>query len=307
MRRCALFLLLVLLAVGLAAGQKFNCFSLIAGKKATSDGSLLLGHNEDDGGQLFVSAFKVNAGDHRRNEALMARIDALLPANRASLGFLWLQLPNQEYADSFFNEKGVVVTSDACGSREDRAELVGNGIGYLLRRAIAEKARSAREAVKLAGDLIDHFGYSDSGRTYIIADSSEGWLLQVVRGKHWVAQRVADDEIAVIANCYTIGRVDLADKENFQGSPDIVDYAVKRGWYRPEPDVEFDFAKAYSEPDNYRSMENVLRQWRGTNLLADKDCQLTDRFPFSFKAKKRSSSATSSACCATTWREPTTI
>ena len=117
--------------------------------------------------------------------------------------------------------------------------------------------------MRIAGELVAQFGYSASGRTYIIADAREGWLLHVVNGKHWIARRVPDNEVAVIANCYTIGAVDLNDRDNFLGSPDIIDYAVQRGWYNPEKDGAFDFARAYSNPDELDSHEQHLAPMAG--------------------------------------------
>jgi len=81
--------------------------------------------------------------------------------------------------------------------------------------------------------------------------------------------------------------VNLKDKENFMGSPDIIDYAVKRKWYNREKDGKFDFAKVYSGRENLKSMGNILRQWRATNLFSKKQYGIEDRFPFSFTPKKK--------------------
>ena len=156
----------------------------------------------------------------------------------------------------------------------------------MLRRLVAERASSAREGVKIAGQLIEKYGYYSSGRSYAIADSKEGWLLHVVKGKHWIAQRVPDNQTAVMANCYTIASVDLKDKINFLGSDDIVDYAIKRGWYLPDRDGEFNFARVYTAPGNIKTEVNALRQWRGINLLSKKKYKMGAQFPFSFISKK---------------------
>ena len=96
---------------------------------------------------------------------------------------------------------------------------------------IAQRARTAREGVTLAGGWIEQFGYVDSGRTYVIADPHEAWLLAVVNGRHWVARRVADDEVVVLPNVYVTDTVDLSDAKNFLGSGDLIDYATGRGWF----------------------------------------------------------------------------
>ncbi len=143
----------------------------------------------------------------------------------------------------------MTVASDNCPSREDKPELTDGGIGYMLRRLVAERARTAREGVLLAGKLVERFGYIDSGRTYIIADPDEGWLFCVVNGKHWLARRVPDNEVAMVANTYTIRAVNLRNKANFLASADIVDYAKSRGWYDPQTDGPFDFRQGLCQPE----------------------------------------------------------
>ena len=287
MRKQAIFFLFISLASWMRAGDDgLNCFTVVAGKDASIDGSVLLAHNEDDSGRLQLNIHKVPAQERRRGEVFTLKSGAALPHAGAMPGLLWLEIPGSDFADSYVNEFGVAVTSDACFSREDKGELSEGGIGYSLRRLIAERARSARDGVRIAGELISRFGYNAPGRAYIIADPDEGWMLHAVKGKHWVARRVPDNEVAVIANRYTIGRVDLNDADNFQGSSDIVSYAVARGWYDPNKDGAFDFARAYSDPGNYADMRNVMRQWRGNDLLAAKPQKLGAPLPFSFKPRR---------------------
>ena len=287
MRKHAVLIIFIFLASWLqAGGDDLNCFTIVAGKKASADGSVLLAHNEDDSGKLLLNIHKVQAQERRRNEVFTLKSGISLPHAGSIPGLLWLQIPGSDFADAYINEFGVAVTSDACFSREDKGELHEGGIGYSLRRLVAERARSAREGVRVAGELITRFGYNAQGRAYIIADPGEGWLLHAVKGKRWVARRVPDNEVAVIANRYTIGRVDLGDGENFLGSPDIVSYAVSRGWYDPGRDGAFDFARAYSDPNNYADMRNIMRQWRGNDLLAAKPQKLGASLPFSFKPRR---------------------
>ncbi|MCX6558315.1 MAG: C69 family dipeptidase [Candidatus Aminicenantes bacterium] len=287
MRKIAILIIFIFAAAWLPAGDDhFGCFTIVVGKEVSADGSVLLAHNEDDYGRLLVNVYKVAAQEHGKGDSVVLANGLTLPQVKNTAGMLWLEIPESEVADAFVNEYGVAVASDSCPSREDKPELVKGGIGYMLRRLVAERAQTAREGVRIAGELVSQFGYKSSGRTYIIADAGESWLLQIVMGKHWVAQRVPDNEAAVIANCYTIGPVDLGDQNNFQGSPDLIDYAVQRGWYNPEKDGEFDFARAYSNPANLADMRNTLRQWQGINLLAAKSRKLEERLPFSFKPKR---------------------
>jgi dipeptidase len=288
MRKIAIFIIFVFTAAGLpASDDHLNCFTIVVGKGASADGSVLMAHNEDDYGRLLVNIYKVPAQEHGKGDSVVLPKGGItLPQVKNTAALLWLEIPEYEFSDSFVNEYGVAVASDSCPSREDKPELVKGGIGYMLRRLIAERAQTAREGVRIAGELVAQFGYSSSGRTYIIADAGEGWLLHIVNGKHWIAKRVPDNEVAAIANCYTIGPVDLGDPKNFLGSPDLIEYAVQRGWYNPEKDGDFNFARAYANPSDLADMRNILRQWQGINLLAAKSSKVEEHLPFSFKPRR---------------------
>jgi dipeptidase len=152
---------------------------------------------------------------------------------------------------------------------------------------VAERAKTARDGVLLAGRLVEQFGYIDSGRTYIIADSDEGWLFCVVNGKHWLARRVPDDEVAMVANTYTIRTVNLQNKANSLASADIVDYARSRGWYNPQTDGPFDFAKVYASPKAATHPNNIGRQWSGLSDVARDKLEPGPNLPFSVVPKRK--------------------
>jgi len=265
----------------------YNCYSILVGKEAAADGSVLLAHNEDDWGERVVNLYKVPAQTHQKGDSVTLHRGGKLAQTPQTYAYLWLEMPGLEFSDSYINEYGVTVTSDACPSKEDQAEITDGGIGYQLRRLMAERARSAREAVKTGGELIDKFGYVSSGRTYCIADDKEAWMLSVVKGKHWIARRIPDNQVAIIPNYYTIDYINLKDTLNFMGSPDIIDYAVKRGWYKPEIDGRFNFRQAYGNKRDLKQSVNTARHWVILNQLSEKQYQIDEDFPFSFVPKQK--------------------
>lgn len=197
-----------------------------------------------------------------------------------TLAYIWAEIPGLSFSDSYLNEWGVCVTSDNCPSREDRPQLEQGGIRKMLRRLVAERARSARDGVLLAGRLIERFGYGDSGRTYIICDPREGWLLCAINGKHWVATRVPDNQVAMVANTFTLRAIDLADTSRFLGSTDIIDYAIERAWYDPAADGPFDFAAVYANPHSARHASNMDRHWGGLRHVSATPVARGDELPF---------------------------
>ncbi len=263
--------------------SSFDCFSVLAGKNATIDGSVMFAHNEDDYGDRIVNWYKVPQLTHTGEEMITMKNGGAIPQVKETWSYLWLEMPEMEFSDSYMNEWGVTIGSDACSSREKKGELTDGGIGYWLRRAMAERAKTAREAVKIGGALVEQFGYTSSGRTYCIADPNEAWMLAVVNGKHWVAERIPDDEVAIIPNYYTITTIDLADTMNYYGSSDLVEYAKTNKWYNPNKDTVFNFREAYSDPGNLKNMGNIVRHWSSINILAENQYEIDDEFPFSFK------------------------
>jgi dipeptidase len=289
----ALFTLTFFLSSYLSIAQdnyenNYNCFSILVGKGATADGSVMFAHNEDDWGERVVNWYIVPYEYYGSDaDSIILKRGGRIAQAKETYRYLWFEIPELEFSDSYFNEYGIVIASDACSSREDDPELTNGGIGYRLRRAMAERAKTAKEAVKIGGRLIDEMGYASSGRTYCIAGPDGAWMLSAVKGKHWVAERIPDNQVAIIPNYYTITTVDLSDTVNFLGSPDLIDYAVQRGWYDPEKDGEFNFRKAYSDEGNLQSLGNRARHWITINALSAKQYDIDDELPFSFIPKKK--------------------
>jgi dipeptidase len=263
------------------------CFSIVAGKNASADGYLIVAHNEDDPPGQIVNHHKIPRTRHAPDEKVRLLNGGELNQAEYTWAYLWSEMPGMLFSDGYVNEWGVSITSDKCSSREDKPEITDGGIGYMLRRLVAQRARTARQGVLLAGELVERFGYIDSGRTYIICDPDEAWFFCVVKGKHWLAQRVPDNEVAMVANTFTIRRVDLADKDNFLGSDDIITYAVSRGWYDPKKDGPFDFAAVYANPEVAASPYNLGRLWNGLKYVAAKPIPLGTQLAFSVVSERK--------------------
>ena len=264
-----------------------GCFAVVVGKDASPDGSVIMAHNEDDDPPQIVNHYKVPRKKHASGEKVRLRNGGELDQVEETWSYIWSQMPGVLFSDGYINEWGVSIKSDMCPSREDKPEITDGGIGYMLRRLVAERAKTARDGVRLAGRLVERFGYIFSGRTYIICDPDEGWLFSVVNGKHWMAKRVPDNQVAMMANTYTIHRVDLSDKDNFLASDDIIEYAISRGWHKPQQDGPFDFAAAYADADAASSLYNFGRRWGGLRYVTDKAIPLGPDLPFSVVPRRK--------------------
>jgi dipeptidase len=163
------------------------------------------------------------------------------------------------------------------------------------------RARTARQAVRLIGALVEEHGFlytwaARGGVALPIADKDEIWLLEIfgpeetwspqsgTPGGVWCAQRLPDDAVGVSANRSRIGRVDLEQPDRFMASPNIFTLARQLGfWNEEEP---FVWSEVYGEAGE---RGNVLREWRVLSVLAPSQNLATsgdphaDRYPFSVK------------------------
>jgi dipeptidase len=273
------------------------CYTIVAGKKATVDGAVLFAHNEDDGGREFVNFWKVPGQLHKPGETVRLVHGGSLPESDSTWEFSWIECVNQSFSDFYMNEWGVTLASNACTSKVTDAEVTQGGIGYMLRRIVAQRAKTAREGVKIAGRLLDKFGYAAQGsygRTLVIADKNEAWLLDILPGKYWIAERVPDDAVVLQPNIYVIRKVDFSDTVNFIFcKKDIRKYAQKHHWYCPGKNATFDFSYIFSDFRSRHFAERGYdtRQWRGQEFISGKSISVTEAkksgLPFSVKPNRK--------------------
>ena len=245
-----------------------ECTVLIAGKNTTVDGSILFAKTEDDGPRDIDYFWHIPRKKFKPGSFIRLQAGGTIPQVEETYAYFWDECPGSSFSNGIINEWGVAFGSNGCTSKEDSAEevearrdLVNGGLGFKFRMILAERSKTAREAVLLAAELLDKYGYNASGRNLNIVGPNEAWQLQMVRGKNYVARRVQDDEVAIIANTFSIREVDMEDKDNFVCSPGLIDYAVKRGWYDPASGEKFDFAKAYAPQRAHCHPANTHRQW----------------------------------------------
>lgn len=152
------------------------------------------------------------------------------------------------------------------------------GLNYSdLSRIAMERAKTAREAARIVGDLIDQYGYATyGGNSHLFADANEGWvLINFAGGKGlWVAERLGPDAIRVSRPGY-IGEVpaDYLKHPDFMGSPNLISFAVEQGWFDPKQNQPFNVNKIYGDGkmrhELVELMEKRLQKLRGKISLAD--------------------------------------
>ena len=196
-----------------------------------------------------------------------------VPPSKNGMAGLWFEFPGR-IDDSYVNENGVCIASHETPSMENGR--AGRHL-YKLQTKAFRKARSAREAVRIIGTGLRWKACQESGRTFLIADSREGWVLSVVKGRTWVAQRVPDDEIMIISGRFNIQETDLRDTANFIGSKRLARKARREGW---------NFAKTYSAPSILPGPENTEAYAKARELFFGDSLSLEEA-PFSSRPVRK--------------------
>ena len=285
------------------------CTTIIVGKYASKTGRVIVGHNEDAGGRSLHQQFFCPGGKHAPGEVVSGEPGmAKVPQVPETLDVYWSNMlapaPGSSFDQGFANEAGLVICSNAGGSAFDAesTDLTDGGVAFLLRRLMAERAKTAREAVEVARELLERYGYAGEARNYTVADRDEAWVINAVRGRRFVAKRVPDDCVMLISNALAIRTVDRSDTANVVASADLVEYAVAQGRYTPaHPSSfdDFDFARAYQSDDNRRNPEKSIRLREGWLAITGKYFEDELHYPEAMPPKAPMSSLSSALIQAT--------
>ncbi len=224
------------------------CTSLIAGKGATADGSVMITYAADSH-TLYGELYSRPAANHEPG-AMRKVYDW---DSGRYLGEI-PEVPHTYATIGNMNEHGLTISESTWGGREELVDTTGIiDYGSLIYIAL-ERSRTPREAIKVMTDLVKDYGYASSGESFSIADANEAWIMELIgkggkeKGAVWVARRIPDDCISGHANHSRIHRFPMNDKENCIYSPDVVKFAKKQGYYSGN-DKDFSFSRAYAITD----------------------------------------------------------
>lgn len=221
------------------------CSDLIVGKKASTDGSVLISYSADAHtlyGELYHWAGKTHPKGTMRE---IREWDSNKP-----LGFI-PEVPVTYNVVGNMNEHQVAITESTWGGREELHDPKGiMDYGSLIYVAL-QRSKSAREAIKVMTDLVKDYGYYSSGESFTIADKNEVWVMEMIgkgpskKGAVWVAIRIPDNAISAHANQARIHKIPFGDKENCMYEKDVVKLAREKGYFSGK-DKDFDFQAAYN-------------------------------------------------------------
>lgn len=293
-------------AVGVAATAAVACTPLGVGPKASVDGSVLVSHTCDGWYDHRIQI--IPGGEHKAGEMIDVMVDPCLGTRPDKPLVKTGQIPQAAKTNTYFhigypfmNDKQLMMGEFTWSGRDELASP--KGLFYIANLEIygLQRASTAREAIKVMGELAEKYGYADGGETLVIGDPKELWVFEVcgggllwtpesgTPGAHWAARRVPDDEVFVGANRARIGELRFDDPDNFMASSRITELAEKMGWWKKG--LPFNYAKVFNPEPYGAPFYQSRREWRALSLLApSKQFPVYDEYtdyPFSIKPDKK--------------------
>ena len=249
-----------------AAGNRSEaCTNVIVTRGASADGSCLVSYAADSHwlyGELY---FKPQADWADGSKLKVYDWDS-----GKYLGEIE-QAPHTYKTVGNMNEHQLIIAETTFGGRHglnnpDAIMDYGSLIYITLQRA-----RTAREAIRLMDELTQKYGYYSEGESFSIADKEEAWIMEMVgkgaeKGSVWVARRIPDGYVSGHANQSRITTFPLDDPDNCLYSKDVISFARKMGWFDGK-DEEFSFRDAYCPLDFGGLRGCEARVWSAFNIL----------------------------------------
>lgn len=233
-----------------------SCTSIMVGKKASTDGSVITSHTCDGNyrtwmnivpAQKFEKDTVVNIYDGRMhtefvNDKTNMELKGSIPEVKATYQYLNTAYP-------CLNEKQLGIGETTITGREELVNKTSMFMIEELEKIALQRCTTARQAITLMGELVAQYGYADWGECLTIADKKEVWHFEIFgegadrKGGVWAAIRIPDNHIGVSANIPRISKIDIKDKDNCMASANVFDVAKRLGYWDGKSD--FSFWKAY--------------------------------------------------------------
>ena len=276
-----------------AGFQAMACTNFIITKGASKDGSVMVSYAADSH-TLYGELYYRPAADYP--------LGSVMDVVEWDTGKLLGQIPQVAHTYSVvgnMNEYQLCIGETTFGGREELWETPGMiDYGSLIYITL-QRAKNAREAIKVLNFLIESYGYCSEGESFSIIDPNEAWIFEIIgkgsemrdskgklvkgwsNGAVWVARRIPDGYISGHANQSRIttfplrdGKTSITNKDidkmifnpeiETVYAADVISFAKLKGYYDPKaPDADFSFCDAYAPLDFGTARGCEARVWAG--------------------------------------------
>lgn len=228
-----------------AINNAFACTNFLVGKAATLDGSTLISYSADSY-FLFGALYHFPAASYP--------VATLMDVHDWDSGKYLGKIKQADKTYSVIgnmNEFQLSIAETTFGGRDELVDSTGiMDYGSLIYIAL-QRAKTAREAIKVMTDLVAEYGYYSSGESFSIADPNEVWIMEMIgkgannKGAVWVAMRIPDDCVSAHANQARITNFPFDDNNNCLYSEDVIAFAREKGYFKGK-NKDFSFSDTYA-------------------------------------------------------------
>ena len=278
--------------------EEASCTSIMVGKLATTDGSVITSHSCDGNYRTWlniVPAAKHAAGSTRKVQWGLLHNETPWDTRRVTVKG---EIPQAAETYAYFNvaypamnQKQLAMGETTIGGRRELANDDGLFLIEELQAIALERCTTARQAIQLMGDLAVKYGYGDAGECLTIADKNEVWHFEIFgagmnyTSAVWAAVRIPDDHVGVSANIPRISTLDLKKPDYYMASENIFSLAQEYGYWDPAKGEPFKMWKAYGgRPKAFSIREFFILSTMAPSLKLSQD---VDELPFSVKPEKK--------------------
>ncbi len=314
---------LVILILLLITTSSFACMDVVVGKNATVDGSVITSHTVDGWYDANYNSRNIHVVPGQIfPEGAMLDIyygmlgDELDPNLPVKIG----EIPQAKETFTYFhdaychgNEFQLLISESTIGQKEELTTFVGEKAIMTIEQLTAialQRTKTAREAIKLMGELGEKYGFLPScagmGESLNVSDPEEAWVFEIFSvgvgwdpksgqsGAVWAAQRVPDDELVCVPNISRIREIDLSNQDYFMASDNYMQLAIDHGWYDQASGKPFIWQEAYTPLLGGWSLSNdwiyirlhLVYSWAAPSQEWDPHRDTTT-YPFSIKPEKK--------------------
>jgi dipeptidase len=278
-------------------GYGENCTTIMVGKLASTDGSVMTSHTCDGNYRTWLEIFPHQKFDketvhpvyegmlHTEESWDMTKVvkKGEIPEIKETYAFLNTAYP-------CMNEKQLAIGETTIYGRQELINADGMFFIEELEKIALQRCKTAREAIALIGKLAEEYGYADLAECITLADPKEVWQLEIAgsgKGKPsaiWCAQRIPDENIGICANIPRISAIDFKNKNFFMYSTDLQEVAKKLGYWDGKEPLKFWKVINDKKPFAIREFYVLSTLAPSLNLSFD-----DEELPFSVKPEKKQS------------------
>ncbi|MBN2681753.1 MAG: C69 family dipeptidase [Bacteroidales bacterium] len=185
----------------LLSAATFACTNYLITKGASTDGSVMISYAADSH-TLYGELYHWPAADYPKG----AKLKIYEWDTGKFLGEI-NQIAHTYAVIGNMNEHQLAIGETTYGGVDTLANYNSGIIDYgSLIYITLQRAKNAREAIKIMGELVEEYGYYSSGESFSIADKDEVWILEMIgkgkdkKGAVWVALKIPDGYVSGHAN-----------------------------------------------------------------------------------------------------------